>query len=378
MKSHGMGVALACLLALAGCGKKASAPGPPPPPVEVAPVVQKDVPIVREWIATLDGIVDAQIQPQVTGYLLRQDYGSGAFVKKGRLLFEIDPKPFQAALQQAEGQLAQAEAQAVKAQQDVDRDTPLAEAKAIAQGQLDGEVQALAAAQAVVKAQQAQLELARINLGYTEIRSPIDGVAGISPSDIGNLVGPTTILTTVSQVDPIEAGFYLGESEYLRSAKFISDIVTGRVPLAALQKPMELVLADGATYPWPGKFYSADRQLDPQTGTFHINAIFPNPGGLLRPGQFARIRVRAQTLKDALVVPQAAVSEVQETYHVAVLAAGNKAEIRAVKVGERVGSEWVITDGLRAGEQVIVQGTLKVRPGSPVQPMPYHPPAEKE
>jgi membrane fusion protein (multidrug efflux system) len=367
-------VAAASLLLAVGCGKPAAVAGPPAPQVEVTPVVQKDVPITREWVANLDGFVNAQIQPQVSGYLLRQTYKEGSFVKKGQVLFEIDPKPLQAALEQTQGQLAQTKAQQVKAQQDVNRDRPLAEARAIPQSQLDTDVQALQAAQAVVQAQQAQVELARINLGFTKVRSLIDGVAGIANGQIGNLVGPSTVLTTVSQLDPIKVYFALGESEYIKTAKSISEIAMG-LSSPGTPKKVQLVLSDGSTYAQPGKLYLADRQVDPQTGTIRIAAVFANPQGLLRPGQFGRVRMQVEVLPNALLVPQAAVNEIQGTYQVAVLGNENKAEIRPVRVGPRVGTEWVITDGLKAGDQVIVQGVQKVRPGAPVQPTPYQAPA---
>ncbi|MGH9537083.1 MAG: efflux RND transporter periplasmic adaptor subunit [Terriglobales bacterium] len=367
-------VATASLLLAAGCGKPAAVAGPPAPQVDVTPVVQKDVPITREWVANLDGFVNAQIQPQVSGYLLRQTYKEGSFVKKGQVLFVIDPMPTRAALEQTEGQLAQAKAQQVKAQQDVDRDRPLAEARAIPRSQLDADIQVLQAAQAVVQAQQAQVALARINLGFTKVRSLIDGVAGIANGQIGNLVGPSTVLTTVSQLDPIKVYFALGEGEYMKAAKSISQIALG---LAAPSEPrkVQLVLSDGSIYPKSGKLYLADRQVDPQTGTIRIAAVLPNHEGFLRPGQFGRVRMQVEVLPNALLVPQAAVNEIQGTYQVAVLGSENKAEFRSVKVGPRVGAEWVITDGLKAGEQVIVQGFQKVRPGRPVQPKPYQAPA---
>jgi membrane fusion protein (multidrug efflux system) len=376
MKNRWMTFATACLLLAIGCGKQAAAPNAPPQ-VEVTPVLQKDVPIVREWVASVDGFVNAQIEPQVSGYLLRQTYLEGAFVKKGQVLFEIDSRPGQASLDQAQAQLAQAEAQEVKARQDVERDRPLAEAKAIAQSQLDGEIQALRAIQAVVQAQKAQVELARINVGFTKVRSPINGIAGIANGQIGNLVGPTTVLTTVSQLDPVKVYFALGESEYLTFAKTINDIVMGRAVLPTKSTPVHLVLFDGTTYGRPGTLYLTDRQVDLQTGTIRMAATFPNPDGILRPGQFGRIRVQTDLRKNALLVPQLAVNEIQETYQVFVLGGGNKAEIRPVKVGPRVGTDWVIEHGLQAGEQIIVQGTQKVRSGIVVEPKPYQRPAEK-
>jgi RND family efflux transporter MFP subunit len=369
--------ATAWLLVTTSCSKGSDVSTGPPPQVEVTPVLQKDVAIVQEWVANLDGFVNAQIQAQVGGYLLRQTYREGSFVKKGQILFEIDPRSWQASLEQAQGQLAQTKAQETKAQQDVDRDRPLAEAKAIAQGQLDDEIQALQAAQAVVQAQQAQVDLARINLGYTKVRSLIDGVAGIANGQIGNLVGPTTILTTVSQLDPIKVYFALGESDYLKFATAINDAARGVSGPPVNRSAVQLVLSNGATYARPGKPYLADRQVDPQTGTIRVAAIFPNPDAMLRPGQFGRVRIQTSILKNALVIPQLAVNEIQGTYQVAVVGSGNKVEIRPVEVGPRVGQEWVITRGLKAGEQVIVQGIQKARPGGVVEPKTSPAPAEK-
>jgi RND family efflux transporter MFP subunit len=375
--NHWMTLATTSLLLATGCGKPVAAPNAPPPQVEVTAVVQKDVPIIHEWVATVDGFVNAQIQPQVGGYLLRQTYKEGSFVKKGQVLFEIDPRSWQASLEQAQGQLAQAKAQEVKARQDVERDRPLAEARAIAQSQLDAENQALVAAQAVVQAQQAQVQLARMNVNFTKVRSLIDGVAGIASGQIGNLVGPTTLLTTVSQINPSKVYFALGESEYLKFATVINNAAKG-LPSAPIERsPIRLVLSNGATYPRPGKLYLADRQVDPQTGTIRVAATFPNPDGILRPGQFGRVRIQTEVLKNALLVPQLAVNEIQGTYQVAVLGSGNKIEIRPVKVGSRVGPEWVIEDGLKVGEEVVVQGIQKVRPGGVVQPKPYQAPASQ-
>ncbi len=371
-------VVVAGFLLVTGCGGPAAKPSIPPPAVEVTPVLRKDVPIMQEWVANVDGFVNANIQPQVTGYLLRQTYKEGTFVKKGQVLFEIDPLPLQASLEQAQADLAQAKAKEVNARQNVDRDRPLAAARAIAQSQLDSDIQTLSAAEAVVRAQQAQVDLAQINLGYTKVRSLIDGIAGIANGQIGNLVGPTTQLTTVSQLEPVKVYFALGENEYLKAAKIISRVAMG-VPMAPGEvRPMQLVLSDGSTYSHTGTLFLADREVDPRTGTIRIAATFPNPERILRPGQFGRIRMQTDILDNALVIPQAAVNEVQGSYQVAVLGSDNKAEIRSVKVGPRVGTEWVIQDGLTAGEQVIVQGIQKVRPGAVVQPKLYQTPMGKQ
>jgi RND family efflux transporter MFP subunit len=371
----GHACAFAWLLTTGCSNKQAVAPASAPPPeVDVTPVVQKNVPIIQEWVANVDGFVNAQIQPQVSGYLLKQTYREGSFVDQGQALFEIDARPFQAALQQAQAQLAESKAQEFKAQEDVNRDGPLAEARAIAQKQFDADKQALLAAQAVVRAQQSQVELAQINLGYTSVRSLIRGIAGIASGQIGNLVGPTTVLTTVSQVDPVKVYFGLGESEYLQFSQAISDAARGVAGPAIDRQQLQLILSDGTTYKLPGRLYLAGREVDPQTGTIRVAATFPNPDGILRPGQFGRVRVETQILKNALLIPQAAVNEIQGTYQVVVLGSGNRAEMRPVTVGPRVGTDWVIEEGLKPGEQVIVVGTQRVRAGLIVQPKPYQPP----
>jgi RND family efflux transporter MFP subunit len=365
-------LAIAALLAVVGCNKPVAAPQSAPiPQVEVTEVVSRDVPITQEWVANIDGFVNAQIQPQVGGYVLRQTYKEGSYVTKGQVLFEIDARPYQATLEQAQAQVAQANAQEANAQQNVDRDRPLAEARAIAQKQFDNDVQVLRAAQAVIRAQQAQVDLARINVEFTKVRSPIEGIAGIASAQIGNLVGSSTVLTIVSQVEPAKVYFALGESEYLKFAPAINAVARGSIPTGA-RRPLQLILADGSTYRFPGTLYLADRQVDPQTGTIRIAATFPNPQGTLRPGQFARVRVQTEVIPNALLVPQAAVNEIQGTYQVAVLNSGDTAGIRPVKVGPRVGAQWVITDGLKRGETVIVQGTQKVRAGMPVRATAYN------
>ena len=368
-------VAMLSLLLATGCSTQKAAVPPPAPQVDVTPVLQKDVPIIQEWVATIDGFVNAQIQPQVSGYLLRQTYREGSYVKKGQILFEIDPRQWEASLEMAQGQLAQAQAQVVKSRQDVQRDRPLAAARAIAQSQLDNEVQALEAAQAVVQAQQAQVELARINVGFTKVRSLIGGIAGIANGQIGNLVGPTTVLTSVSQLDPAKVYFALGEGEYIRFEKVINQ--TARGVAGPPRGRIQLVLSDGTMYAQPGKLFLADRQVDPQTGTIRVAAIFPNPNGFLRPGQFGRVRIQTEILKGALLVPQAAVNQVQGSYQVAVVGNANKVEMRTVQVGQKVGTEWVIANGLKPEDQVIVQGIQKVRPGVTVQPKTYQMPAGK-
>jgi RND family efflux transporter MFP subunit len=350
----------------AGCAKK-EAPQATVPEVEVAPVTQQDVPLYTECIATLDGYVNAQIQPQVTGYLMKQNYAEGTVVHKGQILFEIDPRPFDAALQQAKGQLAGADAQLGKTRLDVARDTPLAKARAIPQAQLDNDIQANAAAVAMVDAARAQVEQSQLNLSFTKVRSLVNGIAGLAKGQIGDLVGPTSILTTVSQVEPIKAYFAISEQQYLGFADTISAVAQGRRPVGE-QKILELVLSDGTVYPRKGWVVLADRQVDVKTGTIRIAGAFDNPGGILRPGMFGRVRAATGMAKGALLVPQRSVVESQGSYSVVVVGSDNKASIRPVKTGERVGQLWVITEGVKLGEQVIAEGMQKAREGVMVHP----------
>ncbi len=359
--------AVCTALLLAGCGEKESKVLVAPPDVEVVQVEQRDVPIYGEWVATLDGYVNAQIQPQVTGYLWKQNYREGTVVHNGQVLFEIDPRPFQAALQQTQGQLAQAEAQLSKASLDVERDTPLAKQSAIPQAQLDNDIQAKAAAQAMVTAAKAQVEQAELNLSFTKVRSLVEGIAGLAKGQIGDLVGPTTALTTVSQVQPMKAYFAIGEQEYLKFARAISAATYGKTSASA-PRNLELVLADGNTYAKRGALILADRQVDVKTGTIRMAGAFDNPEGILRPGQFARVRIQTDIAKDSLLVPQRSVIETQGTYQVVAVGADNKASIRPVKVGERIGQMWIITEGVKVGEQVIVEGLQKVKEGTLVTP----------
>jgi RND family efflux transporter MFP subunit len=352
-----------------GCsnGKVRAAAPPPSPVVEVAPVIQKDVPLQGEWVGTLEGYVNAQIQPQVSGYLIRQEYREGSLVRKGQILFEIDPRPFQAVLDQAKGQLAQAEAQMANAELNVKRDIPEAEAHAIPQSQLDTDTQALRAAKASVEADQAAVEQATINLGYTKVTSLIDGINTVQ---VGNLVGPSAVLTAVSQVSPIKVYFPISEQEYLRMADGGSP---GSVDFSthASRIPLQLTLADGSTYPHPGRIIFADRQVNTQTGTIQIVGEFPNSRNVLRPGQYARVQAPTGNIERALLVPQAAVNQQQGTYQVTVVGADNRVQLRTVKVGPTVGTLWVITSGLKPGERVVAVGADKVKEGGLVNPTPY-------
>src|ERR1700689_721641 len=351
MKQISTGLVSAVLLLNGlGCSNdKVRAAAPPPPPVvQVAPVIQKDVPVQGEWVGTLEGYVNAQIQPQVSGYLIRQDYREGGYVRKGQLLFEIDPRPFQAVLDQAKGQLAQAEAQMANAELNVKRDVPEAEAHAIPQSQLDTDTQALLAAKAAVEADQAAVEQATINLGYTRVTSLISGIAGINTVQVGNLVGPFAVLTAVSQVSPIKVYFPISEQEYLRMADGGGpgsvDFMTH-----ASRIPLQLTLADGSAYPHPGRIIFADRQVNTQTGTIQIVGEFSNSRNLLRPGQCARVQAPTGSITGALLVPQAAVNQQQGTYQVTVIGPDNRVQLRTVEVGPKVSTLWVITSGLKPG-----------------------------
>lgn len=354
-----------------GCRQEASSTsGSPAAEVEVAEVVQKDVPIHSEWVGTTDGLVNATIHGQVTGYLMKRSFMEGAFVKKGDLLFEIDPRPYRTALAEATGQLGQTQAQLVKAQLDVKRDTPLARAKAISQKELDDSIQTLAGAKASVASAKAAVEHAELNLSYTKIEAPIDGVVGIAKAQIGDLVGPSTgEVTSISTLDPIRVYFPVSEQEYLKAAEKIQDAYRNQGTPG--EGTLELILSDGSLYPHKGRFLLADRQVDTKTGTITIGALFPNPGNVLRPGLFARVRAVTHTKKGALLVPQRAVTELQGQYQVAVVSSDNKVEIRPVQVGERVGNQWVIDHNIRAGERVVVEGLQNVKAGMTVTPKPF-------
>jgi len=372
------------ILSLIGC-QKAQQPASTPPDVEVVEVMQKDVPIWKEWIGTLDGLWNAQIRPQVTGYLLRQTYKDGAFVKKDQLLFEIDPRTFQAAVDQYKGQLANAEgllasaqANQVKTQNDVNRYAPLAKEQAIPQQDLDTAIQVNLGAKAQVDAAKAQIEAAKgqlasaqLNLGFTRVLSLIDGVAGIAQGQLGDLVTPSTLLTTVSTVDPIKIYFPVSEREYLDYVKEHPDEDKRHLRL-------QLILANGLVYPHEGQTTLVDRQVDVKTGTLRVQGLFPNPGNVLRPGQYARVRTIIATRRGALLVPQKAVSELQGNYQVAVVGSDNKVQIRPVKVGEQVGTEWIIEQGLKPGERVVAEGVQKVRGGLTVNPKPLTTTAEAQ
>ncbi|MGA7520983.1 MAG: efflux RND transporter periplasmic adaptor subunit [Acidobacteriaceae bacterium] len=361
------------ILLCAGCEKTAASRAPAQPPtVQVASVVRKNVPVSSEWVGTLEGYVNAQIQPQVTGYVIRQDYREGSWVHKNQVLFEIDPRPFQAALDQAKGQLAQAEAAIGEATLNVNRDIPEAEAHAIPQMQLETDQQQKLGAEATVQADQAAVEQAELNLGYTKVRSLISGIAGVAQVQVGNLVTPTSVLTGVSQVDPIKAYFEISGADWLRMA---GKIDSAAVNLASRVKPipLQLILSDGRTYSYTGRTLFADRAMNLQTGTIQIVGAFPNPQRILRPEETATVRAVTEVLQGALLVPQPAVMQQQGSYLVAVVDPNNRVDIRSVQVGPQVDTLWVVTHGLQPNEQVVVVGAEKVKTGMVVKPEPYTP-----
>jgi membrane fusion protein (multidrug efflux system) len=367
---------LAGLALIAGCSHSAKGGGPPqypPPDVTTTTVEQKDVPVYGEWVANLDGYTNAQIQPQVTGYLIRQNYKEGSQVSKGQILYEIDPRPFQASLDQAKGQLAQAQAQLLLAQINTKRDTPLAEARAIARSQLDNDLQTQAANAATVQAQEAAVETAKLYLGWTKVRSLLDGIAGIATTQVGSLVTQSTVLTTVSQVEPIKVYFAISEQEYLALSEKAREGGAADLLHSASRVPIELTLSNGSLYPRKGYIVFVDRAVSSSTGTIRVAAAFSNPQSLLRPGQYGKVRAQTELQRGALLVPQRAVTELQGSYQVAVVNADNKVHIQPVEVGPQIGTTWVITSGLKPGEQVVVEGTGKLADGIPVHPHPAAP-----
>ena len=401
-------LAAAVALGITSCTKSvASAGSPPPPEVEVATVEQKDIPVVREWIGTLDGMVNAAIKAQVSGYLRSQNYAEGSFVRKGQLLFEIDPRPFQATVDQAMGQLAQTKAQLaqaqaglvqaqaqvtsaqanqLKAQQDEDRYAPLVHDQAVTQQDFDNAKQTnesmkaqvavaraqvetaraqIHAAEAGIAAAEAAVQTNRVNLEFTRLTSPIDGIAGAASTQVGNLVGPSSnAVTTVSTLDPIKANFAVNEQDYIA-------LTRNAATLDGLE--LELILSDGSTYPKKGRFSFADREVNPATGSIQMTGLFPNPGNVLRPGQFGKVHASIGTTRGALLVPQRAVNEMQGTYNIAVVDPNNTIRFVTVKPGERVGSEWIVSEGIRPGERVVADGLFKIHPGAAVTPKPARP-----
>jgi RND family efflux transporter MFP subunit len=367
-------VFLIAVLACFSCAKKQPPPSPPLA-VEVATVIQKDVPITKEWIGSLEGYVNADIRPQVTGYVLSQVYKEGTFVRKGEALFEIDPRQFKAALDQAKGFLAQNEAALNKAKLDVARFTPLVAQRAVSQQELDNAFAAERQAQANVDSARAAVEQAQLNLGWTRVASPIDGIAGIAKSQVGDLVNGQVTMTTVSVVDPIKVFFNPSEQEYMDWAQRRGPVDAVRSTPPQDKGLLALTLSDGTVYRYRGDPILANRNVDVKTGTIQVEGVFPNPTHLLRPGQYAKVRAATDIKKGAMLVPQRAVSELQGFNQVAVVGPDNKVEIRPVQTGDRIDSLQIIEKGLSAGDRVVVEGIQKVKPGMVVDPKPAAEPA---
>jgi membrane fusion protein (multidrug efflux system) len=364
-----LSLSAAGLLLLTACEKKQS--GPPkaaPTQVSVATVEQRDVEIYGDWVATLDGYVNAQIQPQVSGYLIKQNYQEGSVVHVGDVLFEIDPRPFQATLDQTEGQLAQAQAQLGLADINVKRDTPLVKARAVAQSQLDNDVQQQATQHASVSTAQANVEQAQLNLGFTKVRSLVTGIAGRAQTQVGNLVSPSTTLTSVSQVNPIKVYFAISEQEYLALSGRVKAGGKADLLRSGNSVQLQLTLGNGSIYPYKGQIVFVDRQINTQTGTIQIAGSFSNPQNLLRPGQFGRIKAETEVRHDALLIPQRAVNELQGSYQVAVVAPDNTVQIRTVELGPQIGSDWIITRGIKPNERVATEGVSSLKDGMRVSP----------
>jgi len=359
----------------AGCSRKPAQTGPPPPEVLVTTVTPQDVPRVLERVATLDGFINANINAQVQGYIVSRDYQEGSVVKKGDLLFQIDPRPFEAALAQAKGTLAKDKANQVKADADKKRAMDLSNKKVISDQERDTATAAADSTRANVEADEAAVKQAEINLGYTKITAPIDGVTGFANNQVGDLVGPSTgPLTTMSQIDPIKAVVTAGEGPFTDFVSRHPDATERQAYIKSLD--FELILSSGSVYSQKGKFYALDRNLDTKTGSIRYYVTFPNPGNILRPGQFGKVRFVADMKKGAMVVPQEAVSELQGNYQVAVVDENNKVSIRPVKMGERIGAMWEVTEGLKPGDKVVVQGLQKAREGSTVTVKDWTPPPD--
>jgi RND family efflux transporter MFP subunit len=359
---------------LEACNTSKASPAPPPPPeVSVITVHPEKVSLSTEWIATLDGYVNAQIRPQVAGYLIRRDYEEGTIVRKDQVMFAIDPRPFEAALAQAQARVGEAQAQLGRTERDLERDRPLAAQRAIAQSQLDNDIQANLAAQAAITSAAAAVDTARLNVGFTKVTSLVTGVAAIATAQIGDLVGPTTLLTTVSQIDPIKAYFPLGEQDYLRMAGRINARTASKQPWTG-ETGLTLLLADGSVYPEHGSFLAADREIDPKTGTIRICAVFPNPTHKLRPGEYGRVRAETETVDNAILVPQRAVIELQGSYQLRIVTPDNRLTTRTVTLGERAGNRWIVAEGVKPDERVVVEGA-QARDGTVVNPKPFAAPA---
>jgi membrane fusion protein (multidrug efflux system) len=344
----------------------AAAAAAAPPAVSFVTAAPEQVEVTAEWIATLDGFVNAQIRPQVSGYLIKSSYREGAFVRKGEVLFEIDRRPFEAALAQAKARLAEAQAQLAKSERDLARDKPLAEQHAIAQSQLENDMSARDSAQAAVASAQAAVDASQLNLGFTRVTSLIDGVAAIASAQIGDLVGPTTLLTTVSQVNPIKAYFPISEQEYLAIAPQVAT-PAATAKLWQSSGGLSLLLADGNTYGHKGAVLAIDRDVDPKMGTIRVSATFPNPGNVLRPGQYGRVQAQTAVRKQVLLVPQRAVAELQNGFQLRIVTPDNKINVRTVTLGRRVGNRWIVEKGLATGDRVAIDAP-SLRDGTVVSP----------
>ena len=358
-----LGTLFTVLAICAGCSSNAEKPAPPPPGVTVTPVVQKDVPIYQEWVGTMVGNVDADIRPKVDGFLLTRIYTEGSYVEKGQPLFQLDRRQAEAAVEQAQGRLERTRAALSQAQIDVRRYTPLVAQKAVSQAELDKAMSTEKAETAEVEADQAALDNAKLNLGWTTVTSPISGIAGIAKVGIGDLMTPITVMTTISSVDPIYVDVNISEQDYLRFTREKLGQNAG--------KNLQLILGDGTTFPQHGRALFVNREVDSRTGTIQVRGEFPNPGNVLRPGQYARIRAVTELRKSALLIPQQCVSELQGVFQVGVVASDNTTSIKTVKLGPQVGDMWVVESGLQAGDSVVVDGLQRVKPGMVVAPTPF-------
>ena len=358
-----VGVLIMVLTISNGCSSSAEKPAPPPPGVTVTSATQRDVPIHQEWVGTMSGNVDADIRPKVEGFLLSRLYTEGSYITKGTPMFQLDGRQAQAAVEQAEGNLARTRASLGQAQIDVRRYTPLVAQKAVSQAELDKALSSESAAKAGVDANQAAVDNAKLNLGWTTVTSPISGIAGISKVQVGDLMTPTTTMTTISSVNPIYVDINVAEQDYLR---FVRE-KTGR----KAGQDFELILGDGTTYPRRGHALFVNREVDSRTGTIQVRGEFPNPGNVLRPGQYARIRAVTELRKSAVLIPQQAVSELQGVYQVGVITSDNKVTIKAVKLGPQFGNMWVVESGLQAGDNVVVDGLQRIKTGMTVAPTPF-------
>ncbi len=365
---------VAALLVAGACVacRRSEQAAPPAPEVLVTEVAQRDVPVYGEWVGTTDGFINAQIRAKVQGYLLTKPYHEGALVKAGDVLFQLDPRQYKAALDEAKGEVARTEANLLRSQQNVTRYRPLAASGAVSVKELEDAIQQMKANAAAVDTAKANLENARLNLDWTTVRSPIAGIAGIAQAQIGDLIAPATLMTTVSQVDPIKVYFPISEQEYLHFAERNPSAADGTD--SANRPPLELILADESVYKHPGKVSAINRQVEVQTGSLQIQSLFPNPDNMLRPGGYAKVRAVTDLRKDAAVVPQRAVQEIQGSYQVVVVGADDKVMFRTVKVGPKTGSDWVIEDGVTPGERVVAEGLQKLRDGMKVVPKPFIPP----